>query len=105
MVEQGRITYVHTWGHLRGKPRKVTRCLLIQEGVIRAEGISICNPKDQYKRKLGNMIACGRAWKALEEGSPIKGIIEGLEICLEYPPPSIMAKMQLEINKGGRTWI
>lgn len=43
----------------------VTRCALKQGEDIVAQGISVCSWKDQYKRRLGNEIAKGRAYKAL----------------------------------------
>ena len=70
----------HTEGTLHSKPRKITRCILIED-IPRAEGIAICNPHDQYSRKRGNQIARGRAYKALEINQlcPL-GVIKGLEI-------------------------
>ena len=75
--------FIHTEGNLRGKPRKVTRCIILEEQTVKAEGLAICNPKDQYSRKRGNLIARGRACKALETQNPYPlGIIDGLEVSM-----------------------
>jgi len=47
------------------RPYHITNCILKEDEVLRAEGISICSCSDQYDRKLGNTIARGRAYKAL----------------------------------------
>jgi len=66
--------------HLESNGRKVTICTLAiphdvsqieedfseVENEVVAAGVAICNPKDQYNRKKGNMIARGRAYKALD---------------------------------------
>jgi hypothetical protein len=48
---------------------RVTVCELINgNGEAVAVGVSFCSPLDTYKRKWGNMIARGRAFKALSRG-------------------------------------
>jgi hypothetical protein len=44
----------------------LTICKLLQKGVTIAIGIAICSPRDTYDRKLGNIISCGRALKAIQ---------------------------------------
>ncbi len=43
---------------------RATVCLLIKEGKVVARGLSICNPKDQFIKRLGQVKAIGYAIKA-----------------------------------------
>ena len=72
----------------------VTTCVIKdKEGKKLVGGISICSPKDQYNRKKGNMIARGRAYKALErkqDSCPVigkTGKILGIKYLSAYLSP------------------
>ncbi len=54
--------YYKTFRHFEIKGRKVTLCGLLAENKITI-GVSIQNPNDIYRRKVGNDIAYGRAMK------------------------------------------
>lgn len=47
------------------KKRIVTRCIIIEDKTILAEGVTVLRPGEMNLRKLGNQIAQGRAYKAL----------------------------------------
>lgn len=67
-----------------------TICLLIDlhgpTGKI-YRGISLCNPKDQFNKKLGRAIALGRAIQAMEKlhsSSKMPAVPLYLDSCLKY---------------------
>ena len=63
------------------RPYVLTECRIVEGyplSIIKSVGISICCPKDQYNRKLGNIIARGRAIKALAEKKSINPLNEKL---------------------------
>ena len=67
----------YSYEHLRSHNGAMLTCCLItgDNAEILARGVSICCTLDQYNRKFGNMIAKGRADKALRirnTSSPIR---------------------------------
>lgn len=42
-----------------------TVCLVIQDGVPLARGVSVCSPEDVFFKRLGRAIALGRAMQAI----------------------------------------
>lgn len=62
----GRIMKEHFY-YLRNHERQpiVTVCLLINEGLIEARGLAVCNPKDMPCKKTGQNISKGHAIQAL----------------------------------------
>lgn len=48
---------------------KVTVCLLLQDGgQVKARGVAICSPEDQFVKATGRALALGRAMQAIERG-------------------------------------
>lgn len=61
---------------------RITSCLLLgEEGTVLSRGVAICNPFDNFIKKKGRAMACGRAVKALEANDsclPVSPVSKGL---------------------------
>lgn len=63
----------------------LTTCTLSREGKPTTIGLAICSPRDNFDRKKGNIISCGRALKAtslrvITTASPMQAT-EGSHYC------------------------
>ena len=106
--------HISHWGYGKdeGKVLRVTTiCTLSAGNMTLARGVSICCPLDRHNRKWGNMIARGRAYKALKKQTNSSPIREELKELIKLPfqykcmyLPDDNKGIQIKVNlKGSST--
>lgn len=74
LQEQG-LTDLYYYNHSPNNSHS-TACLLFDGEKVIAKGVAYCSPREQFIKRTGRNIACGRAVKALEhevDMLPVRG--------------------------------
>lgn len=71
--------YIQDSYSLSPKGGKTIARIFDAENSLVAEGIALCSDKDNFSRPTGRSISCGRALKALHEGTQQRPIKHGSE--------------------------